>query len=196
METMNDNIIMTNLVELEIDDVTGFPWSKIDAPQLSRVTTDDTPENVIDFLCRHQTIRHLNIRVWISKAEFKKLAVGLPDLESLELGGAVGGFFAATKVATGSPPFPNLSSLYLDLRDVGKVSLESFEQFLRPRRRSSQVKEEDCRVKRLEFLGIHDCTTKLNEAEWTSSALLDTCTQTRPECEIEDTSNLELCWVE
>jgi hypothetical protein len=37
MGTMNDNIVMTNLVNLDMEDVSGFPWSKINALQLSQV---------------------------------------------------------------------------------------------------------------------------------------------------------------
>jgi len=50
---MNDNIVMANLVNLDMEDVSGFPWSKINAPQLSRVATADNNRSTIDFLCRH-----------------------------------------------------------------------------------------------------------------------------------------------
>jgi hypothetical protein len=196
METMNDKIVMPNLVELDMPGVKSFPWSKIDAPQLIRVVAYGGSREAVDFLCLHQTIRHLTLKESVSEVEFRKLAAALPNLESLQLGGAVGGFFAATKVVAESPPFPNLSHLSLDLRKVGKVSLECFQHFLRPRYLLIQVKEEDCRVKKLKFLCMKDYTTNLDEVEWTRSALLDTCTQTRVGVPVKNMSALEFRWVE
>jgi hypothetical protein len=194
MEEIMDKIVMSNLVKLDINEVTGFPWSTIDAPQLTRVIATGRPESAIDFFCRHQTIRNLILTVWVSEISFKKLAAALPALESLGLGGAVNGFFAASGVISDSPLFPNLSRLVLDLRFIGNVSLESFERFLYPRRVPSQVKEEGRGVQKLRQLQMSNYTTRLDEAEWINSTLLDTCKRTRTED--GDRCTLELRWVE
>lgn len=196
IEGIEHEITLQELEELEIRNVRGFPWAKLNAPQLWKAVADDTAEEVIRFFCRHTSLLNLHYPVWIEENDFQALSIALPNLETLETGGAVKKFFPVGK-ARDTRPFPNLISLTLDLTDC-QVPLNSFERFIRGRLPVQPAKGGSGQPGRLRSFAITDYAADFDDSGIENSKLLEGCLRSRVDWEDGDDEmvTFEINWSE
>lgn len=169
MDPLTRDISMASLNSLKVEDVAGFPWNRITAPQLTYIVTDD--EDAIPFLCRHPSISSLKLNTILSEESFKSLALHLINVEILDIAGHIGGLFRQVSPEVPFPPFPRLEELSIQVGEEFTLSLEDVEDVVKMRCQPSQASENE-EIALLSTWTINGEAKFLEHTAWRTSPLL------------------------
>jgi hypothetical protein len=163
-EDLPNEIALPNLRELEKHEA-AFPWHVIEAPQLYKLVNEysEDEEDCIPFICRHTSILHLEMTM--CEEQFTQIALALTGLETLSIKGCMKALFEWEKVGLKSPPFPNLTTLKVEVPEGEELGLKDFENLVKgrcPRIRSTARAYK--RLAQLEKLEIFDYDEQIQRA--------------------------------
>jgi hypothetical protein len=179
-----DDIVLPKLQELLIRNLTGFPWSRITAPRIWYVETDEVTglDESIAFLCRHPSITSLHLDVWITETQFEVIAKSLVYLEHLSVEMSTARLYKPLNPDSPLMLLPKLKTLEIDDRQDFRLSLEDFESLVRSRLQLSHSQRRgDITI--MESLKITVNTAEIDSLPWRKSSLL---TRAQQDIEIWD----------
>lgn len=175
------DIDMSKLEFLSIMGTQGFSWSNFSAPRLEKVGIGDYDPDVMDFLCRHPSIRDLIYRgVSVDQEGIERLSRHLVQLESLGImidNSERLGHFTTSNQDTGLPPFPRLQTLSIEIDNGDIPAPKNVESLVKGRCQPSPESERGDLALVFHW-NITGDIIKLENAEWRMSPLLEGWKQT------------------
>ncbi|KAG8796835.1 hypothetical protein FRC16_009469 [Serendipita sp. 398] len=170
-----------------IQEVTGFPWKKLECPSLQGITGyESVSDSVIQFLELHPHARKIDLKV--DKQFFASFARAIPHVEELDLGGYIEGL-VEWQMTTDliEPPFPNLRRLVIGYKEP-RIWLNLFESIVKtyclpststpPGQSQSPlhlIGESNSHRRTVERLCVYGPTELFKSGEWSQSPLLAGC---------------------